>query len=86
MANRLIKGQVENAQSAESIYILKNENQKLKDKVAELQANYENAAEFRRKHMSEQDNTSNEREILHEKVNMLIEVGIFLVTLVSFPF
>jgi hypothetical protein len=75
LANRLIKGQVDNAQSAENIYILKNENQKLKDKVAELQMNYENAAEFRRKHINEQDNTSNEREILHEKVNMLLEVS-----------
>lgn len=74
MADRLIKGQVVNAQSAESIYILKNENQKLKDKIADLQSQYEQEVEQRRKQTSEQDNTSNEREILHEKVNMLLEV------------
>ena len=62
-----------NAQSAESIYILKNENQKLKDKIAELQTNYEAATELRRKQLSDQSNTTNEREILHEKVNMLLE-------------
>ena len=74
MAERLIKGQVINAQNAECIYVLKNENQKLKDRLAEMQLEHERKLELERKHLNEQNLNSNENQLLHEKVNMLVEV------------
>lgn len=74
MAERLIKGQVINAQNAECIYVLKNENQKLKDKISEMQIEYESSNELRRKQQNEQSLNNNEKELLHEKVTMLLEV------------
>jgi hypothetical protein len=73
LADRLIKGQVVNAQNAECIYVLKNENQKLKDKLHELQVENENTIELRKKQMVEQSETTNEKELLHEKVNYLLQ-------------
>ena len=77
LAERLIKGQVVNAQNAELIYILKNENQKLKDKINEMNIENETSLALRRKQLSEQSNTSNEKELLVEKVRMLMEVNFF---------
>ena len=57
------------------IYILKNENQKLKDKINEMNLENETSMALRRKQMSEQSNTSNEKELLLEKVRMLMEVS-----------
>lgn len=74
LAERLIKGQVVNAQNAESIYVLKNDNQKLKDRINELQLECAQSNELRRKQMSEQSVNSNEREALNERVTMLTEV------------
>lgn len=74
MAERLIKGQVVNAQNAESIYVLKNENQKLKDKISELQLECEQSNELRKKQLNEQCISSSEREALNERVTMLLEV------------
>ncbi len=54
-----------NAQNAESIYILKNENQKLKDKIEEL---------MQQSQIKQTNDLTNEKELLHEKVNMLLEV------------
>jgi hypothetical protein len=76
LAERLIKGQVVNAQTAESIYILKNENQKLKDKIVEIQREYETNMEQNRRRLTEHDNTNNEKEILSEKVNLLLQVNL----------
>lgn len=76
LADRLIKGQVINAQNAEAIYVLRNENQKLKDKLNELQLLNESSQEQRRKELSQQTNSSNENELLHVKVNMLLEVSL----------
>lgn len=76
LAERLIKGQVVNAQNAELIYILKNENQKLKDKINEMNIENETSLALRRKQLSEQSNTSNEKELLVEKVRMLMEVNL----------
>ncbi|CAF0773595.1 unnamed protein product [Brachionus calyciflorus] len=73
LADRLIKGQVVNAQQEESIYVLKNENQKLKDKIKEMEIEYETSNELRRKQQNEQNLNNNEKEMLHEKVNMLLE-------------
>ena len=73
LAERLIKGQVVNAQNAECIYVLKNENQKLKDKIKEMSLESEATNELRRKQLSEQMSSSSEKEQLHEKVNMLLE-------------
>lgn len=64
-----------NAQNAESIYVLKNENQKLKDKINELQLECEQSNELRRKQMSEHSMNSNERDVLCERVNLLMEVS-----------
>ena len=75
MAERLIKGQVINAQNAELIYVLKNENQKLKDRINEMNIENETSMALRRKQISEQNNTSNEKELLLEKVRMLVEVS-----------
>ncbi len=58
-----------NAQNAESIYILKNENQKLKDKIEEL---------MQQSQIKQTTDLTNEKELLHEKVNMLLEVSIFV--------
>ena len=69
MADRLIKGQVINAQNAESIYILKNENQKLKDKIEEL-------VQQQSQNKEQSNDNTNEKELLHEKVNMLLEVSL----------
>ena len=69
LADRLIKGQVINAQNAESIYILKNENQKLKDKIEEL---------MQQTQIKQTNDLTNEKELLHEKVNMLLEVCILI--------
>ena len=63
-----------NAQNAECIYVLKNENQKLKDRLAEMQLEHERALELERKHLNEQNLNSSENQLLHEKVNMLVEV------------
>jgi hypothetical protein len=60
---------VVNAQNAESIYILKNENQKLKDKIEEL---------MQQSQIKQTTDLTNEKELLHEKVNMLLEVSIFV--------
>ena len=75
MAERLIKGQVINAQNAELIYVLKNENQKLKDRINEMNIENETSMALRRKQISEQNNTFNEKELLLEKVRMLVEVS-----------
>lgn len=63
-----------NAQNAESIYVLKNENQKLKEKINELQLECEHSNELRRKQMSEHSLSSSERDALNERVNVLLEV------------
>lgn len=63
-----------NAQNAESIYVLKNENQKLKDKINELQLECEQSNELRKKQMTEQNMNSNERDALNERVSILLEV------------
>lgn len=73
LAERLIKGQVVNAQNAELIYVLKNENQKLKDKQNEMTLENETSQSLRRKQLSEQSHNFNEKEILLEKVRRLIE-------------
>lgn len=64
-----------NAQNAESIYVLKNENQKLKEKINELQLECEHSNELRRKQMSEHSLSSSERDALNERVNVLLEVS-----------
>ncbi len=74
MADRLIKGQVTNAQNAECIYVLRNENQKLKDKISEMHLENEKNLENERKQLNEQCLNTNEIEILTDKVNMLLEV------------
>ncbi|RMZ95686.1 ecotropic viral integration site 5 -like protein [Brachionus plicatilis] len=73
LADRLIKGQVINAQQLESIDVLKNENQKLKDKIKEMEIEYANSNELRKKELNEKNVNNNEKEMLHEKVNMLLE-------------
>lgn len=71
LAERLIKGQVVNAQNAESIYILKNENQKLKDKLVEMEAEHEKALELGRQQMNEKNINSSEIGELQGKIEML---------------
>lgn len=73
MADRLIKGQVINAQQQESIDVLKNENQKLKDKIKEMEIEYTNSNELRQKELDEKNINKNEKEMLHVKVSMLLE-------------
>jgi len=73
LAERLIKGQVINAQNAESIYVLKNDNQKLKDKLIELEREKEKALELGRQQLNEQSINSNEISQLHAKIEMLNE-------------
>jgi hypothetical protein len=51
--------------------VLKNENQKLKDKQNEMTLENETSQALRRKQMSEQSNTFNEKELLLEKVRIL---------------
>ena len=75
LAERLIKGQVVNAQNAECIYVLKNENQKLKDKVSEMASQTEHSKELRRQQSDQRSNKLDENELLHEKVSMLLEVS-----------
>ena len=74
MAERLIKGQVVNAQNAECIYVLRNENQKLKDKINEMKIENENSLERAKQQINEKNANSSENEMLHEKVNSLLEV------------
>ena len=69
----MIKGQVTNAQNAELIYILKNENQKLKDKINEMQLENETNLELNRKKLVEHNFNSSENEQLQEKINLLLE-------------
>lgn len=78
MAERLIKGQVINAQNAESIYVLKNDNQKLKDRLAEMQLENEKAIELGRKQLNDQTINSNEMGELQAKIEMLNEVNLNL--------
>lgn len=63
-----------NAQNAELIYILKNENQKLKDKINEMQLENETNLELNRKKLVEHNLNSSENEQLQEKINLLLEV------------
>jgi hypothetical protein len=74
LAERLIKGQVTNAQNAESIYILKNENQKLKDKINEMHLENETNLELNRKKLVEQNFNSSENNQLQEKIDLLLKV------------
>jgi len=69
----LIKGQVVNAQSAETIYVIKNENQKLKDRLVELEGDKEKALEMGRQQLHEQSINSNEIGQLHAKIEALNE-------------
>jgi hypothetical protein len=62
---------VVNAQNAECIYILRNENQKLKDKLAELRAENERALELGRQQLNEQHINSTEMGELLAKIEML---------------
>lgn len=71
-----------NAQNAEDIYRLKNDNQKLKDKINELQLlNQSNKEQSQLQQL--QALNSNENEMLHEKVNMLLQVFTFLFVFIS---
>ncbi len=69
----MIKGQVVNAQSAETIYVIKNENQKLKDRLVELEGDKEKALEMGRQQLHEQSINSNEIGQLHAKIEALNE-------------
>ncbi len=62
-----------NAQNAESIYVLKNDNQKLKDKLIELEREKEKALELGRQQLNEQSINSNEISQLHAKIEVLNE-------------
>lgn len=73
LAERLIKGQVTNAQNAELIYILKNENQKLKDKINEMQIESDTASEQNRIKQVEHTINSSEMELLQQKIGILLE-------------
>lgn len=73
LAERLIKGQVVNAQNAECIFVLKNENTKLKDKIAEMEAENEKTIEFGRQQQNEKNENSNEMGELHAKIEMLMQ-------------
>lgn len=73
LAERLIKGQVVNAQNAECIFVLKNDNTKLKDKMAEIQAENERTIELGRQQQNEKNENSNEMGELHAKIEMLIQ-------------
>lgn len=73
LAERLIKGQVTNAQNAESIYILKNENQKLKDKINELQQQFEQTNELHQSQKKLVEQNSSDYEELQEKIARLME-------------
>ena len=70
LAERLIQGQVVNAQNGESIDQLKNNNKKLLDRISEYEANsYENSI------VSNNFNEKiNEIQILNEKLKSLVEV------------
>ena len=48
---------------------MKNENQKLKDKIEEL---------MQQTQIKQTNDLTNEKELLHEKVNMLLEVCILI--------
>lgn len=62
-----------NAQQQESIDVLKNENQKLRDKIKEMEIEYTNSNELRQKELNEKKENKNEKQMLHEKVNMLLQ-------------
>ena len=67
-----------NAQNAECIYVLRNENQKLKDKINDMKIESDNSLERAKKQINEKNVNSSENEILHQKVNSLLEVKIIL--------
>lgn len=60
-----------NAQNAECIYVLRNENQKLKDKLAGLRAENERAVELGRQQLNEKHISSSEMGELQAKIEML---------------
>ena len=60
------------------IYILKNENQKLKDKINEMQIENEKNLEISRRKLVEHNLNSSENDQLQVKVNILLEVNYIL--------
>jgi hypothetical protein len=76
LANRLIEGQVLNAQYAEESYQLKRENCNLKKQIEEINNLNNNTTETKNNNSSDFLITSNnnELEVLHETVNRLSAV------------
>jgi cyclophilin family peptidyl-prolyl cis-trans isomerase len=88
LANRLIEGQVLNAQYAEESYQLKRENSTLKKQIEDI--NQLNNITIERKNSNLSDfiitSNNNELEILNETVNRLSAVCFFLLILYNKSF